>query len=423
VPLVQVNILVDAGSVRDDPARPGLASLTADMLDEGAAGRSALEVSEAFEALGARFSTGAGAHQAVVSLRVPVARLADALTLVAEVLLRPDFPAEELERKRTERITALIRQHDNPNAIASALFDRVVYGEEHPYGRPALGTEASLRAFDVAAVRTFYERYYSPANATAVVVGDISPDAARAAIEAAFSMWSGAAVPDVTIPAAPARTGRTLYLVDKPGSAQSTIIIGGDGVGRRTPDYAALEVLNTALGGSFTSRLNQNLREDKGYTYGARSSFDYGVGTGAFSAQAAVQTDATAPAITEFLRELEGIRAPMASEELARSRNFLAMSYPGRFQSVAAVAGRIAELVQYDLPDDTFSRWVGQILSVEPPSVTAVADARIHPDRMAIVVVGDRSRIEAGIRALGLGELVVLSVADVLGPVPARPGS
>lgn len=423
VPLVQVNLQIAAGSVHEDASKLGLASLTADLLDEGAAGRSALALGEAFESLGARFSTGATVHRAVVTLRVPVERLEEALALAADVVLRPTLAQEELDRKRAERITTLIRLHDEPNAIAGTLFDRVIFGEAHPYGRPTIGTEATLTAITAADVRAFWERYYHAGNASVVVVGDITPDRARAAIERAFGGWAGGAAEAVAIADAPVRTERRIYLVDKPGSAQSVIVMGHEGVARTTPDHATLEVLNTALGGSFTSRLNQNLREDKGYTYGARSSFDMDIGAGAFSAGAAVQTDATAPALTEFIRELEGIHEPMPADEMNRARKFLAMSYPARFQSVAAVAARVGELQLYGLPDDTFSRWVGEVLAVNGPEVERAADARIHPDRLAIVVVGDRARIEESIRALNLGEITVLTVDDVLGPVPVRTGT
>ena len=423
VPLVQLNVLVGAGSAREEASRLGLASLTADMLDEGAAGRSALDIGEAFESLGARFSISAGLHTAQLSLRVPVTRLPEALAIAADVLLRPDFPAGELERKRADRITGLIRRHDEPNAIAAAAFDRIVYGEGHPYGRTSGGTEATLTAITVDDLRAFHRAWYRAGNATVVVVGDIEAAAARRIVEDALGGWQGGDVPAADIPGPSAHSGRTVYLVDKPGSAQSVISIGHLGVPRSTPDYATLEVLNTVLGGSFTSRLNQNLREDKGYTYGAGSDFDFGIGTGAFSASAAVQTDATAPALAEFVNELEAIREPIPADELERARNFLAMRYPAGFQSVAAVAGRIGELVQYDLPDDTFDRYVASVLGVTPDAALEAARARIRPDDLAFVVVGDRARIEDSIRALGLGEIRLLTVEDVLGPVPVRTGT
>jgi zinc protease len=209
-----------------------------------------------------------------------------------------------------------------------------------------------------------------------------------------------------------------VYLVDKPGSVQSVIAIGRIGVARGDPDYYALEVMNTILGGSFTSRLNQNLREDKGYTYGARSSFDFGLVPGAFRAGAAVQTQSTGPALAEFIKELEGMRSDIPDEEVHRARNNLAMGFLQDFQSVAQVAGQVGELVEYDLPDGWLEAYVGRVLAVEGDDVRRVAREHIDPANLVIVVVGDRGRVEAQIRALDLGEVHVLTVTDVLGAVP-----
>ncbi len=420
VPLVQIDVRVRAGSLHDDPARPGLATLTAEMLDEGAGGWSALALADAFEQLGARFATGAGRHMASASLRIPVGQIGPALEFLAHVVLRPDFPAAELERLRAERLTALIRRHDDPNTIADVQFDRIVFGENHPYGRPALGTEAAIRSFDVAALRAFHERFYRPGNTTIYVTGAIAAEDAMRLLRTAFGDWSAGVTPQAT-PAPPAQTvrARTVYLVDKPGAVQSVIAVGHAGVPRDDPDYAALEVMNTILGGSFTSRLNQNLREDKGYAYGARSAFDYGIGAGAFSAGAAVQAQSTGPALVEFLNELEAIRQPIPQEEIDRARNYLAMRFIQGFQSVAQIGAQLAGLGEYQLPPDALTTYVDRVLAVTKADVERVARTRIDPANLAIVIVGDRATIEAQIRAVHSGPLHVLKVVDVLGPVPA----
>jgi zinc protease len=424
VPLVQFTLQLRAGAVRDPADQVGLAALTADMIDEGAAGRSALELAGAFEMLGARFGAGAGTHTANVTLRVPVERLSDALALAADVVRRPDFPEAELERLRAERLTALIRRHDEPNAIAGVLFDETLFGETHPYGRAA--DEADVRAATIADVRAFHERYYRPDNATVFVVGAVEPAAARRAVEAAFGDWQrGAAASVVEIPEAQQVSGRTIYLVDKPGAVQSVIAIGRIGVARSNPDVYALEVLNTILGGSFTSRLNQNLREDKGYTYGAGSSFDFGLAPGAFSAQASVQTQSTGPALAEFMKELARIREPIPQDEVDRARNYLAMGFIQGFQSTGQIAAQLADVTEYRLPADYLDRYVERVLAVTKADVERVAQKYVDPANVAIVVVGDRAQVEQQIRALGLGELRVLQVTDVLGPVPVvgRPTS
>jgi predicted Zn-dependent peptidase len=423
VPLVQVNLQLRAGSARDAAGRAGVAAMTANLLDEGAAGMSALELADAFEMLGARFGTGAGVHTASASLRVPVDRLTDAIALMADVVLRPDFPAAELERLRTEQLTGLIRRHDEPNAIAGALFDATLFGDTHPYGRDV--DEASLRALAIADVAAFHESFYRPANATLFVVGAIAPADARRVVETAFGGWrNGGDTPAAAIASAQQVAGRTVYLVDKPGAVQSVVAIGRIGVARTNPDAYALEVLNTILGGSFTSRLNQNLREDKGYTYGASSSFDFGIAPGAFRASAAVQTQSTGPALAEFMVELNRILEPIPEVEIDRARQNLAMGFIQGFQATSQIAGQLAQLEEFGLPADYLDRYVERILAVTRQDVERVAQQYLDPANIAIVV-GDRSSIEEQIRALGLGEVRVLSVVDVLGPIPvvARPTS
>jgi predicted Zn-dependent peptidase len=419
VPLVQVLLLLRAGSVRDSANKLGLASLTAAMLDDGADGRSALEISDAFESLGARFSAGGGDEISTVSLRVPVARHDAALDVMSDVVLRPEFPDDELARARAERITSLLRQRDQPNAIASVLFDRTLFGAAHPFGRTTIGDAATLGSITSADLLAFHRRHFTPGSSTLVVVGDIDAAAARTALEKAFGGWekrAAVAEPKVAVP--PQVTGMTIYLVDKPGAAQSIIDIGRIGAARATADYYALEVLNTILGGSFTSRLNQNLREDKGYTYGARSGFDYGSTTGAFSASAAVQTQSTGPALAEFMKELRGIREPIPAEELDRAKKFLANRYLQRFQSVAGVAGSLGDMVEYRLPADQLSRYPERVLAVTAADVARVARQYVDPANLAIIVVGDRAAVEQQIRQQDLGALRLLTVEDVLGPPP-----
>jgi zinc protease len=418
LPLVQLNLLVDAGSVRDQEGRLGVASLTADMLDEGAAGRDALALADTFEILGARFGVSGASHHSVVSLRVPVARLGAALPLMADVVLRPDFPAAELERLRKERLTGLLRQHDDPNAIAAVLSGNVLFGKAHPYGRSSGGDAVSLRAIGVADLKEFHARYWRPGNATLVVVGDVTPAGVRPLLERAFASWERAEVSPQRVASAGQVEGRTIYLVDKPGSAQSVIRVGRIGAARDTPDYFALEVMNMVLGGAFTSRLNQNLREQHGYTYGAFSAFDMRPAPGPWLASAAVQTSATGPALSEFMNELRGMQEPVPEEEVARARSYLAARFPSSFQSVSGIAGRVSELVLYGLSPDYFNRYTERVLAVTAEDVSRVARGYIDPDNVAIFIVGDRRLVEPQVRTLGLGEVRILEIADVLGAPP-----
>jgi zinc protease len=418
LPLVQVNLILNAGSVFDVEGRDGLASLTAAMIDEGADGMSSLEIADAFEMQGARFGIGAGTHSASMTLRAPTARVQDALQLAARVLLRPEFPQHELDRLRTERLTSLIRRYDDPNSVMSVLFDETLYGRNPAYGRGGFGTPASLRQITVADLRSFHERFWRPNNATAVVVGDVDAATARRMLESAFGAWPQAPGIDVALPAARQVSGRVVYLVDMPGAAQSAIRLGRIGVPRSTEDYYALEVMNVILGGSFTSRLNQNLREDKGYAYGASSGFSFLPTPGPWYAASAVQTQSTGPALGEFMNELRGMHQPIPEEEVARARNFLAMSYPASFQSVSDLAGRLAEMVQYNLPADYFNRYVDNVLAVTRADVERVARQYIDPENVTIFIVGDRAAIEPQVRAQNLGEVRILSVTDVLGAMP-----
>jgi predicted Zn-dependent peptidase len=395
VPLVQINVLVEAGRARETAGQYGLANFTADMLDEGAGDHSALELAEAFEFLGARFSISSSAHTATVSLRVPAERLEPALELMSDVVLRPAFSPEELERLRAERLTTLLSQHDEPNVIARTLYDRTLFGEAHPYGRANMGNETSVRGIGIDDMRGFYNGFYRPNNAALIVVGDATPDGVRPLLEKAFGGWESRDVPEVRVPEVFQVEGRVVYLVDKPGSAQSVIRMGRLGARRLTDDYYALEVLNTVLGGAFTSRLMQNLREDKGYTYGARSRFSYGRVTGPFTASASVQTDVTGPSLAEFMKELNAIMEPIPDDELDRARNYLAMGFPQEFASVASVTSQIESLQRYGLPGDHYDHFMTAVLDVTEADVSRVANTYLDAANMVIVIVGDRKTIEA----------------------------
>lgn len=418
VPLVQINLVVKAGSAMDPDGKPGLASMTAAMLDEGAGKRSALELADAVDLLGAEVSVSAEQHLTTVALHTPAARLDSALALLADVALRPAFPAEELERQRRERLTALAQQHDEPRAVAQVLFARAVYGGGHPYGRRIFGTEQAVRAFTVDDLRRFHATYFRPNNAALIVVGDVTPERILPKLEAAFGRWEAAPVPTARWLEAAQVRRREVLLVNKPGAAQSEVIIGRVGVPRTTPDYYALVVMNTVLGGSFTSRLNQNLREQKGYTYGASSGFLFDRLAGPFSARAAVQTAVTDKALVEFMKELTQIRDGVSGEELERAQNFLALRFPERFQAVGSIARQLSELVAHDLPLDYYNEYLRRILAVTAADVQRVARQHVDPERMVIVVVGDREKIEAGVRALKVGPVRTLTIDDVLGPAP-----
>jgi len=416
VPLVQVNLVVQAGSGDDPAGKFGTASLTAAMLDEGAGARTALEIADQVEYLGAALGTTSSFDSMAVRLNVPVARLAEALPVMADVALRPSFPDAELERLRLERLTSLLQARDDAATVAPMAFSRLVYGGTHRYGTAAMGTEATLKAFTPADLRAFHAAAFHPANATLIVVGDVTRATVMPMLEQHFAGWrSGTAPARTPVPAAAQLTAGQIYIVDMPSAEQSQIRIGWVGVSRATPDYFPLQILNTVLGGSFTSRLNQNLREKNGYSYGASSRFDMRQSAGPFFAGAGVQTDKTADALREFFNELNGIGTPVPADELAKAKNYVALGFPSEFETIEDMAGHLEELLVYQLPDTYFGAYVDNIQAVTGDSVQKAAATYIQPSKFTVVVVGDRKAIEPGIRALNLAPVRVLTVDEVIG--------
>jgi zinc protease len=417
VPLVQVNLVIRAGALMDPEGKTGLANLTASMLTEGAGSRNSLEFADAVDFLGADISAASGFSVMGITLHTSLAKLDSALLLLSDVARRPRFPADELERLRRERLTALVEMRDEPRMLASVLFNRTLYGE-HPYGRPTGGTAQTLRAMSVDDLKTFHGEYIVPGNTTIIVVGDISGDAMLPKLESAFGDWKGDPSPAPPVPPISQLKEKSLLFVDKPGAAQSVIQIGRVGVPRLTEDYYAVIVMNTILGGSFTSRLNMNLREKHGYTYGAGSRFDFRPLPGPFVAGASVQTAVTDKSLVEFIAELKGILAPVPPADVERAKNYVALGFPADFQSVGQIAAQLEELVIYGLPDDYFNRYTEKILAVTPSDVERVARKYINTDNLAFVIVGDRKEVGESVSSLKLAPAKFLTVEDVLGPAP-----
>jgi zinc protease len=420
VPVAQLNCIVLGGSGDDPPAKYGVASLTASMLDQGAGSRSALALADAVDFLGADLGSGSSFDSSSVRLHAPVARLADALPVFADVVLRPTFPKHELERLRRQRLTSLLQARDDPATTASVAFSRALYGTAHRYGTPAFGTAATIASFTPEDLRAFYESRFRPDAAALLLVGDVVPERVMPLLESSFGGWKaqGASGPAVTLAAPPEPSQRRIYLIDKPGAAQSQIRIGWIGVPRSTPDYFAIQVMNTILGGSFASRLNMNLREKHGYTYGAGSAFDMRLAAGPFAASAAVQTDKTAEALREFFNELNAIGQGVSADELTRARNYVAMRFPSGFETTGDVSRRLEEMLVYHLPDDYFANYVPRIEAVTAADVQRVAQEHIRPERFAVVIVGDLKTIQPPVEALGLGPVKVMTITDVFGPAP-----
>jgi predicted Zn-dependent peptidase len=422
VPALELALVVKTGAAADPGNRSGLACMTAEMLDEATGGRDALAIADALDLLGADLRTSCSWDASQVRLHVPTARLGAALPLLADVALRPAFRQKDLDRLRREALTELLQARDQPRQIASYALAKAVFGEGHRYGLPLTGDAASLQALKPSDLRAFHTKQYRPENAALIAVGAIDAATLLPQLEKTFGTWQKGGQPSAPIADAAPTYGRQLWLIDRPGSAQSVIRIGRVGPSRTTPDHHALEVMNTLLGGSFSSRLNDNLREQHGYAYGASSRFDYRRAVGLFVAASDVHTPNTADALREFMGELLRIRTPAKKDEVERARAFLAAGYAQGFETTRQIAGKLAEQFTFGLLDDEFQSFVGKAMSVDAKAVQRVAAANVDPGNVAIVVVGDRAKIERGLQQLDLGAMNVLTVEQLMGPAPRIEG-
>jgi predicted Zn-dependent peptidase len=418
LPIADAILEFRTGGEADPTSKMGTAALTSALLTEGTTTRSALQIADQAGFLGVRVGAGSGWEQSTVSLHTPTAQLDSAMALFADIVLHPAFPAPDFDRVRKLRLTSLQQQRDRGPAIADRAFANAVFGDQHPYGRPLVGTEASVASISRDDLVSFYNTYYRPNNATLLVVGDVRPDNVERRAQAIFGNWARADIPAVAAPSTGAPKTTTLVLIDKPGAPQSSFRLGGIGAPRTTNDYFAIQVLNTILGGSFTSRLNQNLRESHAYTYGANSGFGLRRGAGPFVASAEVVAAKTDSALVEFRKELRSIRDTVPSDELAKAKRYLQLGLPEDFETNGSIAGQMLPLITYGIPLDFYATAVQNIGAVTQADVQRVARQYVDPDHLTIVIVGDRKTIEPGLRALNPGTIVIRDVRDVLGAAP-----
>ena len=417
LPVADLILFIGSGVETDPAAKAGLATLTSSMLLEGTTTRSALDIADQQAFLGISLGAASGWDGSIVSLHAPTAQLDSALALFADVILRPAFPSAELERLRRDRLTTHVQLRDRPAAIADLAYSAILFGEQHPYGRSTIGTEATTRAITHDDIVAHYRRHYRPNNATLIVAGAVRADEIERRARALFASWERGPVAEPTAPSAPATGATMVHLIDKPGAPQSSIRIAAIGAPRSSDDYFGVVVMNTILGGSFTSRLNQNLRETHGYTYGAGSQFQLRRGAGPFVAAAEVTGTKTDSSLIEFMKELRGIRDSVSSRELERAKQLLMLQLPRQFETTTDIANQLVPLVRYDLPLDYYDAYAARIAAITQADVQRVARKYVTLDRLSIVVVGDRASIEPGIRALRLGEV---SIRDLSGQ-PVRP--
>ena len=420
LPLISFSLTFLGGANQFEPAdKTGLASLTAAMMSEGTKSKDGEALSNALQLLGTSVSTAIGGESGSMSFVSTTDKLAPTLDIVADMLLNSTFPADALERLRAQRLVALTQARAQPGAIAGRVFPKVLYGNAHPYGRVA--TEASLKAITRDDIVAFHNQYFQPGRALVTVVGDVTAAGVRPVIEKALAAWPKAGTrPAFTYPAPPQVQKTTIFLVDRPGAAQSTFAIGHPGPPRNTPDYYALQVMNTILGGMFQSRLNANIREEKGYSYGVTSNFAFGKGPGAFRTGGDIVGDKTDVALVEFMKELRGIlgERPVTDEELNTAKESLIQRLPATFASVSAINSALTSLWSQGLPDDYFQQSSKAIAAVTKADVLRVAKKYIEIDRLAIVIVGDRASIEAPLKAKNIAPIAYLDIEGVAKPQP-----
>ncbi|MBW2272708.1 MAG: insulinase family protein [Deltaproteobacteria bacterium] len=420
VPVVDFNLLVDAGYAADrqtplEAGRvgvPGTATLALDMLDQGTRSRSALEIGESLARLGAEFSAGSSLDMSSVRMSVLREYLDPSLELYADLILEPAFAEEDVERLRTQQLAQIQREKATPMKMALRVFPPLLYGEDHAYGVPFTGSgeEESVAKLTAADLRAFHASWFKPDNATLVVVGDTTLAEIVPKLESLFGSWSPGPVPDKELARVAAQPRSRVYLIDRPGAPQSVVFAGHLAPPKANPEEAALQILNEILGGSFTSRINMNLREDKHWSYGAHSFLYDARGQRPFIVYSSVQTDKTAPALAEIQQELAGIAGPHppTQDEVAHAKDRKTLSLPGRWETSKAVAGSVSSIVRFGFPDDYWQRYPEALRAVDRAQAEQAGRGLLRPDALTWVVVGDLEKIGDEVRALGLGEAQVI---------------
>lgn len=415
LPVVSASLILEAGESGVDAARAGLAVLTGDALAAGTQRRSGAELAEAVEGLGAGLAAVTGWDSTIVSLACLSERLQAAAALMAEVVQEPSFESTEFDRYRQQRLATIDQRRMDPRSLADDAAAHFIFDDASPYGRPAGGTKASVAELSRQDAQAYAGGHYRAAGAGLVVVGDVEPAAVRDLAEGLLGGESASAPSSPQATDQPRSRVRTIHVVHRPGAVQSEIRLGHVGQARTSPDQIPLTVLNTILGGAFTSRLNLNLRERHGFTYGVRSQFAFRRQAGPFSVSTAVGTDVTADAVREAMSELVAIVENGPSEdEMRAARDYIVGVFPLRLETTSQVASRISDLIVHELPDDYYDTYRDRIAGVSRAMAFEAGRRAIRPDEMAIVVVGDADVIREPLEALDLGPVEVHAVEGLL---------
>jgi zinc protease len=407
LPVVAASVVLRTGSDANPLDKPGLANFTAAMLDEGTASRSALQIADQVAQLGASLGTGSSMDATTISGRSLSKNFGALLDLMADVTLRPSFPAEELDRQRAQRLGQLVQMRDNPSQVAGQVTAMVLYGDKHPYGYSEIGTEASVKAITRADLSGFWQQNFVANNAALVVAGDISMKELRAIAEKSFGSWQRG-TPNRPALTTPTSIPPRVIIVDKPGSPQTQLRVATIGVARSSPDFRPVQVMNIALGGLFSSRINMNLREQHGYTYGASSQFTFRRAAGPFQVASGVRTDVTAPSVSEIFKEIRGmVDRPLDQAELQRAKDSLANSLAGAFETSADAVANFSNVFTYDLGLDYYTKYAQDVNRVTTDQTLAVTKRYLIPANMVVIAVGDRKVIEPELAKLNVGTVEI----------------
>jgi zinc protease len=411
LPIVSISVIAEAGAVADPPGRSGLAQLTAKLLLEGTTSADGSAITDRFERLGASVDAHADWDVAAVSMTTLKDKLPEAFGLLGELLRAPGFSEREVERLKAERLAELLQLRAEPRGLAEELFARFLYESSSRYAQPDGGDESSVRNLTRADVTRFYQRRYSPAAMTLIVAGDVSANALERMANDAFGDWSGSLTAPASSSDDAARKSRAVHIVNKPDAPQSELRLGHVGLPRHHPDYFPAVIMNAVLGGLFSSRINLNLREVHGYTYGASSYFDWRRQRGPWVVATAVASEVTQAAATEVIKEIDRFRAEAISDdELTLATSYLDGVFPIRFETTSAIVSALTTLAVYDLPDDWYDEYRTRVRAVTSGDVLTAAERHLHPEMLQMVVVGNASSVREGMQAMKFGPVQVYDV-------------
>ena len=408
LPLTTVLVIIDAGSVSEPRGKEGIAALTAAGLLEGTSELDGAELTEKFEQLGTSLESGADWDSAFVKITTLSDQLEEATKLLGEVMSGPVFPEREIERLKAERLAEILQLETEPRGLADEKFSEFLYSPESRYSKPDEGSTESVGALTRSDVESFYRANYRARGTTVIVAGDTTPERARQMVAGAFQKWPAGSAQQPQLTTSSRANGRRVHVVHKPDAPQSELRVGHVGLPRRHPDFFPTVVMNAVLGGLFGSRINLNLREVHGYTYGASSYYDWRRGPGPFVVSTAVESEVTIPALTEILFEIDRIRGEkISAEELSLARDYLEGVFPIRYETTAAIAAALATLVVHDLPPDYYDNYRANIHNVSAEAVLDAANSHLHPPKLQIAIVGNARMIETALVEAKFGDVVL----------------